>query len=164
MEPQTEQKITVNLWWVIPGKLAGVRKPTAEELPELKVAGVGAIVSVVDDPSNLELYEQTKLPSLWLPVKGGTAPSREQVQQLQAFVKLQHQQGNAVAVHCTSGRRRTGTFLASYLILEGSSDQQAMQTILTKNPEVELREAQMTFLQKLSGLEPELTQKLEKFR
>ncbi|WP_442936366.1 phosphatase domain-containing putative toxin [Nostoc sp.] len=29
--------------------------------------------------------------------------------------------GNAVAVHCTSGRRRIGTILASYLIYTGSS-------------------------------------------
>ncbi len=38
------QPIQENLWWVIPGKLAGVRKPTAEELSQLQAAGVGAIV------------------------------------------------------------------------------------------------------------------------
>lgn len=112
---QPIQPISENLWWVIPGKLAGVRKPTAEELAELQAAGVGAISSVMDDPSNQDLYQQADIPYLWLPTKGGTAPSREQIQELQDFVDQQNHLSNAVAVHCTSGRRRTGTMLAAYL-------------------------------------------------
>ena len=50
-----------------------------EELTELQAAGIGAIVSVMDDPSNLDLYQQADIPYLWLPTKGGTQPSREQV-------------------------------------------------------------------------------------
>lgn len=45
MEPQLIQPIAENLWWVIPGKLAGVRQPMAEELTELQSAGIGAIVT-----------------------------------------------------------------------------------------------------------------------
>ena len=71
MTEQTTQPISENLWWVIPGKLAGVRRPTADEIPELKAAGVGAIVSVMDDPSNLDLYQQVDIPYRWLPTKGG---------------------------------------------------------------------------------------------
>lgn len=112
---QQQQPIADNLWWVIPNKLAGVRKPVVEELTELQAAGIGAIVSVMDDPSNLDLYQRSDLPYLWLPTKGGTSPSRQQIQELQNFVNYQNQLGNAVAVHCTSGRRRTGTMLASYL-------------------------------------------------
>lgn len=148
-----EQSIVKNFWWVIPGKLAGVRKPTPEEIPELQTAGVGAIVSVMDDPSNLDLYQQAGLPHLWLPTKGGTAPSDEQIQELQKFVDEQNCLGHAVAVHCTSGRRRTGTMLAAYLIQMGSTFEEALQTILAANPDVELREAQVNFLQSL-GVEP----------
>jgi len=151
MEPQLIQPIEENLWWVIPEKLAGVRKPMAAELTALKAAGVGAIVSVMDDPSNLDLYEQASIPHLWLPTKGGTAPSREQIQELQNFVESQNRQGNAVAVHCTSGRRRTGTMLASYLIHAGSSYESAIQTVQKANPDVELREAQNIFLRELAG-------------
>ena len=143
------QPITENLWWAIPGKLAGVRKPTAVELEKLKTAGIGAIVSVMDDPSNMDLYEQIGIPHLWLPTQGGTAPTREQVQQLQSFVDQQNLLGNGVAVHCTSGNRRTGTMLAAYLIYAGSSYQDAMQIIQTTNPNAELREAQISFLQEL---------------
>lgn len=57
-----DQSISENVWWVISGKLAGVRKPTTDEIVELKAAGVGAIVAVMDDPSNLDLYEQVGIP------------------------------------------------------------------------------------------------------
>lgn len=144
------QPIIENLWWVIPNKLAGVRKPEAEELSELQTAGIGAIVSVMDDPSNMDLYKQIGIPHLWLPTKGGTAPSTEQIQELQAFIDQQNQLGNAVAVHCTSGRRRTGTILASYLIHAGLSYDDVMQIIQTANPDVELREAQTAFLKELA--------------
>jgi protein-tyrosine phosphatase len=149
MEQQI-QPLKENLWWVIPNKLAGVRKPTAEELNELQAAGIGAIVSVMDDPSNLDLYQRSNIPYLWLPVKGGTPPSREQIQQLQTFVESQNLLSHAVAVHCTSGRRRTGTILASYLISIGFSYREAMQTIQNANPDVDLREAQTTFLRELA--------------
>lgn len=145
-----EQPISENLWWVIPGKLAGVRKPTSDEIIELKEAGIGAIVSVMDDPSNLDLYEQAGLPYRWLPTKGGTAPTQAQIQELQSFVDQQNQLGNAVAVHCTSGNRRTGTMLAAYLMKSGSSFDQAMQIIQTANPKAELRDAQTSFLQTLT--------------
>ena len=150
MEEQQTQPISQNLWWVIPGKLAGVRKPTAEELSELQSAGIGAIVSVMDDPSNLDLYEQANIPYRWLPTKGGTAPSEEQIQELQNFIEQQNRLGNGVAVHCTSGNRRTGTMLAAYLIQAGSSYDDAMQIIQAANPNAELREAQTNFLHDLA--------------
>jgi atypical dual specificity phosphatase len=147
----TEETIQENLWWVIPDKLAGVRKPEAQEITELQTAGIGAIVSVMDDPSNLDLYQESSLPYLWSPTKGGTAPSPEQIQELQAFIQTQNDLGQAVAVHCTSGRRRTGTILAAYLIQTGLSYTEAMQTVLEANPDVELREAQIIFLKKLAS-------------
>ena len=146
-----EQPIAKNLWWLIPGKLAGVRKPTAQELAELQAAGIGAIVSVMDDTSNLDVYQQANMPHLWLPIQGGTPPSQEQIQILQGFVEDQNQIGNAIAIHCTNGRRRTATMLAAYLIKSGSSYDEAMQMIQSANSEIDLREAQTTFLKELGG-------------
>ncbi|MBD2205404.1 dual specificity protein phosphatase family protein [Calothrix sp. FACHB-1219] len=149
MEQETIQPILENLWWVIPGKLAGVRKPIAEELTELQTAGVQAIISVMDDPSNLDLYQTANIPYLWLPIKGGTTPSQEQIHDLQNFVDNQNNLGNAVAIHCTNGRRRTGTMLATYLICTGSSYNDVIEAIRRANPEIELRENQHKFLQEL---------------
>ncbi len=137
---------------MIPDKLAGVRKPMAEELAGLQVAmGIGAIVSVLDDSSNLDLYQQVKIPYLWLPTQGGTPPNREQVQELRGFVDSQNLLGLAVAVHCTNGKRRTGTMLAAYLISSGLSYLDAMQIIHSAESDIDLREAQTSFLKNLAG-------------
>ncbi len=146
-----EQPISENLWWVIPGKLAGVRKPTLDEISELKTVGVQALVSVLDDPSNLDLYEQAGLPYRWLPIKGGTAPNLEQIQTLKEFVEQQNSLGCAVAVHCTNGKRRTGTLLAAYLISTGWSYDSTLEKIQTVNPGLDLREGQIQFLQALAS-------------
>lgn len=146
-----EQPILENLWWVIPQELAGVRRPTSEELPDLQAGGIGAMVSLMDDPGNLDLYKQVHLPHLWLPIKGGTSPTSNQIETFWQFVTQQQGLGHGVAVHCTSGRRRTGTVLAAYLIIKkGKSYEEALQTVLDANPEVELRDAQKTFLRELA--------------
>lgn len=150
MTVQPKQLIEENLWWVIPGRLAGVRKPTDEELVGLKNAGVGAISSVFHDSSNLNLYQQTGIPSIWLPIEIDSVPSQAQLQDFQNFVDHQNQLGHAVAVHCSTGRHRTGTILAAYLIRTGSSYEHAIKTILTANPNIELPESQSNFLQTLA--------------
>lgn len=143
--------IADEIWWVLPQALAGVRKPLPEELPALQAAGIGAIISVMDDPANLDAYEAAGWPYQWLPIAGGTAPTPEQLQQLHTFIARQHAAGLAVAVHCTSGRRRTGTAIAAYLIHTGYTYDAALAAIQQANPAVEMREAQLHFLQSLAS-------------
>ncbi len=149
---QATQPIVENLWWVIPGKLAGVRKPTAAELKELQAVGIGAIVSVVHDRSNLELYERENIPHLWLPIQIASSPSRSQVEELIDFVERYHRQGVGTAVHCTGGLHRTGTMLAAYLILNGAAAEDAIDKIATANPQAVLELAQTVFLRSLAPL------------
>ena len=143
--------ITESLWWVMPGKLAGMRKPEGDELDTLKALGIEAIVSVMDDPTNLDLYESAEIPYRWFPTKGGTAPTQEQVEAFCAFVDEQITWGGAIAVHCSSGRRRTATFLGAYLILTGASYDQAVDAIAIANPAVEMCPAQLDFLKSLAN-------------
>ncbi len=147
----SEIPLTESLWWVIPNRLGGMRKPTPEEVPTLTEIGVDAIVSVMDDPSNLDLYQQAGLPYRWLPTTGGKAPFLEQIQEFVQFIDDQNAQSHSVVVHCSSGRRRTGTFLAAYLIKSGQSVEQSLATVEQSNPLVELREAQISFLQSLKS-------------
>lgn len=146
----TQAGLTESIWWIIPGKLAGMRKPAADELDALKNEGIGAIVSVMDDPSNLDLYKAAGLPHRWLPVKGGTAPTQEQAEAFHTFAKEQITAGHAVAVHCSSGRRRTGALLGAYLVLTGASYDEAVNAIAQANPSVEMRAAQLAFLKALA--------------
>lgn len=145
MEPIEE-----NLWWAVPGKLAGVRKPEAEELPKLKAAGIGAIISVLEDSSNIHLYESARIPHQWLPIQVDAAPSPEQLTAIEAFIENQQAEGRAIAIHCSGGKHRTGTTIAAYLIRQGASYKQAMQALLNANPELELPSTQSNFLQQLA--------------
>ncbi len=152
MEPNSDpEPLSQNLWWVIPGKLAGVRKPLETELQELQALGIGAIISVMDDPGNLELYTQAGIPHCWLPVTGGKTPSPEQLEHLWAFVNYHQNKGRAVAIHCSSGRRRTGTMIGAYLIRNGMSYNDALARINQANPHVDLRDAQLQFLRELAA-------------
>jgi protein-tyrosine phosphatase len=145
-----EQTLQESIWWIIPGQLAGMRKPAVDELDILKAERIGAIVSVMDDPSNLDLYEAAQIPHRWLPTTGGQAPTREQIDEFYQFVEAQNQTGIAVAVHCSSGRRRTATFLGAYLIRQGSSYEEAIAAISQANPAVEMRTAQLDFLKAIA--------------
>jgi len=146
-----ETSLTESLWWIIPNRLGGMRKPTSEEIPTLTAIGIDAIVSVMDDPSNLDLYQQAGLPHRWFPTTGGKAPTLEQIEEFVQFVNDQTVQSHRVVVHCSSGRRRTGTFLAAYLIQVGHSVEQALAAIEQSNPLVELRKAQIHFLENLGA-------------
>ncbi|MEM6255112.1 MAG: dual specificity protein phosphatase family protein [Cyanobacteria bacterium P01_D01_bin.156] len=150
MQPDPSQPIEENLWWAIPGKLAGVRQPEAEELPKLQAAGIGAIVSVLEDSANISLYESVQIPHQWLPIEIDAAPSIEQLSLLENFIEQQQAEGRAVAIHCSGGKHRTGTAIAAYLIRQGDSYQQAMQTLLTANSGIELPDTQDDFLQQLA--------------
>ncbi|MDJ0708036.1 MAG: methylthioribulose 1-phosphate dehydratase [Leptolyngbyaceae cyanobacterium MO_188.B28] len=145
----TQATITESLWWIIPGKLAGMRRPECDELDTLQAIGIGAIVSVMDDPSNLTFYESAEIPYHWFPTKGGAPPTREQVGAFRIFVEEQLAAGRAISVHCSSGRRRTATFLGAYLILTGASYEQTLDAIVQANPAVEMRAAQLNFLKSL---------------
>ncbi|MGD1952749.1 MAG: hypothetical protein ACFB14_24350 [Leptolyngbyaceae cyanobacterium] len=57
-------------WWVVPKRLAGVRKPTPADLADLRGEGVGALVSLLSDDSNLNLYQRSQIPHIWVPIVG----------------------------------------------------------------------------------------------
>lgn len=133
------------LWWVIPGVLAGMPMPFVhperrmggggalsafeDELPALHSAGVRAVVSLLNIPSDAVVFESAGFSFLCLPVPDGCAPTMEQAEEFVRFVTEQRGARRPVAVHCEAGLGRTGTLLATYLIAQGDSAATAIQRV-----------------------------------
>lgn len=133
------------LWWVIPGVLAGMPMPFIhidrrlngggpldafeDELPDLYSAGIRAVVSLLNIPSDASVFKSAGFEFLCLPVPDGAAPTMEQAEEFIRFVGEQRRSGRAVAVHCEAGIGRTGTMLAAYLIAQGESAAEAIRKV-----------------------------------
>jgi protein tyrosine phosphatase (PTP) superfamily phosphohydrolase (DUF442 family) len=140
------------VWWLIPGKLAGMSRPPLEDLPQIYQAGMRGIVSVMDEPSGIEEYKEAGFQALWLPITGGKPPTVGQVKQFVQFAKPLIEENQPVVVHCTSGNRRTGTLLAAYLVAQGENPEKAITLVQKARPTAELRDAQKQFLLELPKL------------
>lgn len=89
----TPRMSNVFLWWVIPQGLAGMPMPYIhperrmnlggalgdydDDLPGLHAAGIRAVVSLLNIPSDAAVYESAGFAFLCLPVPDGAAPSVE---------------------------------------------------------------------------------------
>jgi protein-tyrosine phosphatase len=155
-----------DLWWVIPGRLAGTSMPFvhperheaagsaldafADELPALWHAGIRAVVSLLNMRSAQAAYTSAGFSYLCLPITDGLAPSMEQFQTFMDFTQQQHALGHAVAVHCVAGIGRTGTMLAGHLITSGVEPEKAISQVRELRPGAVETFAQMRFLHHLA--------------
>lgn len=137
------------LWWAVPGKLAGMRKPASvDEVCSLRPEVTG-IISLLDDTENHDFYTAAEMPFLWLPVRGGGNPSEVQVQQARRFFKDIQTKGGALAVHCSGGRKRTGTLIAA-ILAENMLPDAALEAVVTANPGVQLNAQQLAFVAEMN--------------
>jgi atypical dual specificity phosphatase len=154
------------LWWVIPEVLAGMPMPFIQierrlnhggpldafndELHDLYAAGIRAVVSLLNIPSDKPVYESAGFAFLCLPVSDGAAPTIDQVREFTNFVDAQRAMNNPVAVHCEAGLGRTGTMIAAYLIAKGEPVMSAIARVRAAESKAIETVTQIQFLQQLA--------------
>jgi protein-tyrosine phosphatase len=159
-----------DLWWVIPGALAGTSMPFVhpdrhetpdaaldafrDELPSLWKEGIRSIVCLLNMRSAEAAYTAAGFSFLCLPITDGLAPSMEQFQAFMEFTRQRHALGHGVAVHCVAGIGRTGTMLAGHLITAGMNADDAIARVRSLRPGAVETFAQMRFLHDLARTVP----------
>ena len=125
------EDISLNMWKIDDfTKFCGTRKPlNKEEVMTLMNSGVVGIISLLDDSENIELYNSISgLHVLHVPIAGGTSPTNEQIENIRTFydslnlplltdVNSSQLHSPSIAIHCTNGRRRTGTVIGCLYIM-----------------------------------------------
>ncbi|KAI5741791.1 hypothetical protein M8J76_017113 [Diaphorina citri] len=125
-----------NFSWIVPDELAAMACPdTRDHLKTLSYRGVCHLVSLSEEciPDGIERYE----PLNWIliPVEEYHAPTMRQVIKFIEFCVNCRQKGEAVGVHCRSGRGRTGVMAACYLVyFLGMTPERAITTLRLARP------------------------------
>jgi protein-tyrosine phosphatase len=115
-----------SLFWLVPGKLAGRPGPDRApwDLATLRRGGIGAILSVNDGllchPADFRRhdvrYACIPLSDNAPPQPGDEVTCLGALPAAYAFVQEQLADDRPTVVHCSSGKDRTGLFLAYYLV------------------------------------------------
>jgi protein-tyrosine phosphatase len=113
-------------------------------------SGIRAVVSLLNLPSDKQVYESAGFAFLCLPVPDGGAPTIEQVREFTNFVDTQRAVNNPVAVHCEAGLGRTGTIIAAYLISKGESAECAIARVRVAESKAIETATQLQFLHQLA--------------
>jgi len=118
-----------------------------DELPILYAAGIRAVVSLLNIPSDAAVYESAGFSFLCLPIPDGGAPTMEQANKFVQFMTAQKSAHRPVAVHCEAGIGRTGTMIASYLISQGDDARTAINKVRAVEPRAIETPRQIEFLE-----------------
>lgn len=133
-------------FWLIEHEIAGMSQPAGiaaapaakgepisqecrDELRQLELRGIGAIVSLTERPLNAGLIRRHGFRYLHLPVPDMKPPTFDQIREFLGFVASCRKERRAVVVHCLGGAGRTGTLLACYLISKGYEVESAIRAV-----------------------------------
>lgn len=140
-ETHRNGKGMLSFYWLVEGQVAGCSRPGGSnrissstvdrqtlvaDLRWLKEQGIGALLSLTEDPLPADELEAEALTCLHVPVVDMRSPTPEQLFECLDYIDLERSRGNAVAVHCLMGQGRTGTILAALLVRQGLPAEEAI--------------------------------------
>ena len=134
-----------HVFWLIPGILAGRSGPDREpwDLRELRDAGFGSILSVNDGLlCHQDDMVRAGIDYRCIPLSPNAPPQPGDLEHCQQalprafdFVTGMRDLGHTTLVHCSSGKDRTGLFMAYYLLrIQGLSPELAMAQVRAVRP------------------------------
>ena len=129
--------------WIIDRRVAALPRPGRggdelavldRDLAFLAAQGIALVVTLTVEPLPPERLQAHGLAGLHLPVIDFAAPTQTQLRRFLDNAVLRIEGGQAVAVHCTAGKGRTGTFMAAYLVHQGMEPAEAMAEVRRLRP------------------------------
>jgi len=120
------------------------------DLLTLRAEGIGALVTLTEEPLPAADVERHGFVVLHLPVEDYHAPAEEQFVAALAFITEQQETGVAVAVHCRAGVGRTGSILAATRIAQGMTAQEAINAVRVHCPTAVETDEQVEALERLA--------------
>ena len=121
-------------WLQMPASPAQREQTLNENLRWLIKQGVGAILTLTEEPLAAMSLQRYSLASLHLPIPDQTAPRAADFLAALDFIDAQHSLDRAVLVHCHVGMGRTGSILAAWLIRQGATAEQAIAHLRAIRP------------------------------
>lgn len=134
-----ESEAVAGFSWIEKDRLAAMARPgkkrdLKEDLAFLQEAGIDVLISLTEDPIPPEILEEFGMTGLHLPVKDFTPPTFNQIEHFLHTVEQTQERGQAIGVHCTAGKGRTGTMMATYFVQQGLSAEDAIAEIRRLRP------------------------------
>jgi len=139
-------------YWVKSDILGGMQKPglmteLEEDLTIMRQLGVNVLVTLQQNPIDVEILELYGIEGLHFPIVDMSIPTVEETYSFLESVQPLFDEGKSLVYHCKAGMGRTGTLLACQLVwLDKTSAIQAIEHIQRTNHKYIQTEEQIEFV------------------